>query len=125
MVKAAAAELNLEKYIVNVSKKKKKKENRLKEGKEKMLHGQYVRETEDHNKSRKWEWLRKGDLKRETETLLCAAQEQAIITNSVKYSIDKTSETPLCRLCIRNVESVTLVPALIWQRTNTEKSVIN
>ena len=38
---------------------------------------------------------------------VCVAQEQAIGTNSVKYSIDKTSETPRCRLCNENVESVT------------------
>ena len=48
-------------------------------------------------------------LKRETESLLCAAQEQAIRTNSVKYSIDKTSGTPRFRLCKENVESVTLI----------------
>ena len=35
------------------------------------------------------------------------AQEQAIGTNSVKYSIDTTSETPRCRLCNENVERVT------------------
>ena len=37
--------------------------------------------------------------KKETEGLILAAQEQALRTNSIKHSIDKTSETPLCRLC--------------------------
>ena len=46
-------------------------------------------------------------LKRKTETLLCAAQDQAIRTNSVKYNIKKTSETPCFWLCKENVESVT------------------
>ena len=41
----------------------------------------------------------KGDLKVGTEALLCAAQEQAIRTNYIKYHIDKTSESPLCRSC--------------------------
>ena len=50
--------------------------------------------------------MRKRELKRETESLLCVGQEQAIRTNLVKYSIDKTSETPCCRLCNENVESV-------------------
>ena len=45
LVKTAAAELNLEKYIANVSKKDKKK-HRLKEWKEKTLQGQFERETE-------------------------------------------------------------------------------
>ena len=30
-----------------------------------------------------WDWLRKADLKVQTEALLCAAQEQALWTNSV------------------------------------------
>ena len=58
-------------------------------------------------KVKKWEWLRKGGLKRDTKSLLCAAQEQAIRTNLVKYSIEKTSETPHCKICNENVESVT------------------
>ena len=35
-----------------------------------------------------------------------AAQEQAIRTNYIKYHIDKTSESPLCRLCGKKGESV-------------------
>ena len=46
---------------------------------------------------RSWRWLRNGFLKKETEGLILVAQEQALRTNSVKYSIDKTSETLLCR----------------------------
>ena len=30
-----------------------------------------------------WEWLRKADLKVQSEALLCAVQEQAMRTNSV------------------------------------------
>ena len=39
--------------------------------------------------------------------MICAAQEQALRTNSVAYSIDKTSTTPLCRLCKEETGSVT------------------
>ena len=35
-------------------------------------------------------WLRKPDLKFETEAMLCAAQEKAIRTNYLKHKIDKT-----------------------------------
>ena len=87
--------------------RKKEKENRLKEWKQKALYGQLVREIECDNESKKWEWLRKGELKRETESFLCIAHEQAIRTNSVNNSIDKTSEIPRCRLCNKNIESVT------------------
>ena len=47
--------------------------------------GQFVRkmlETRDEEET--WNWLRKADLKVETEDMLCAAQEQAIRTNYVK-----------------------------------------
>jgi len=48
----------------------------------------------------------KGDLKLETEALLCAAQEQALRTNYVKHYIDKTVNTPLCRMCGKKRETV-------------------
>ena len=50
------------KYIVNVSKKEKKKKQ-LKEWKQKALHGQFLREVECDNESKRWEWLRKGSRK--------------------------------------------------------------
>ena len=68
------------------------------------MHGQFVREMpEKVDKDGTWQWLSKTDLKIGTEELLCAAQEQAIRTNYVKYHIDKTSESPLCRLCEKKV----------------------
>ena len=38
--------------------------------------------------------------------MILAAQEQAVRTNSIKYSIDKTSVTPLCSLCGDATETV-------------------
>ena len=48
----------------------------------------------------------RGGLKVGTEALLCAAQEQAIRTNYIKHHIHKTSDSPTCRLCGKNGESV-------------------
>ena len=48
----------------------------------------------------------RGDLKVETEALLCAAQEQAIRANYIKYHIDKTSDSSLYRLCREKGETV-------------------
>jgi len=45
-----------------------------------------------------WEWTTKGDLKVETEALIFAAQEQALRTNYVEINIDKSVDSPLCRL---------------------------
>ena len=45
-----------------------------------------------------WTCLRNGNLKRETESLLKAAQNIAIRTNRIK-GIDKTQQNSKCRLC--------------------------
>ena len=70
------------------------KSRRAKERKQdwtdKALHGQFLRQTEGVASNDMWEWLSKGGIKRETETLILAAQEQAIRTNQIKAKIDKT-----------------------------------
>lgn len=72
------------------------------------LHGQFERETgELKDREASWKWLAEGDLKACTESLIIAAQDQALHTNSVKYSIYHTSDTNKCRLCGEKVESVT------------------
>ena len=38
--------------------------------------------------------------------MLCAAQEQAIRTNYVKHKIDKTAQSPLCRMCDKKSETI-------------------
>jgi len=54
----------------------------------------------------KWRWLQNGDLKRETESLIVAAQNQSIRTNLVKAKIDKSQGDALCRLCKKADESI-------------------
>ena len=46
-----------------------------------------------------WTWLRKQNLKRETESLLIVAQNNTIRTNYVKARIDKTQQNSRCSLC--------------------------
>ena len=43
-------------------------------------------------------WLRKGNLKRETESLLMVAQNNAVRTNHIKARIDKMQQNSRCRL---------------------------
>ena len=70
--------------------KKAKKEKRLQDWEEKALHCQYLRQTKDVRSEQSWVWLQNGDLKRETERQIVAAQNQSIRTNLVKPKIDKT-----------------------------------
>ena len=53
-----------------------------------------------------WTWLRKGNLKIETEFLLIAAQDNAIRTNHIKVRIDKTQHSSKCRLCDDRNETI-------------------
>ena len=47
--------------------KKQTKEERTISWEEKMLHGQFVRQTKEVGNQDRWQWLRNGTLKRETE----------------------------------------------------------
>ena len=49
---------------------------------------------------------RTGNLKRETESLLIAAQDNAIRTNHIKARIDKTQQHSKCRLCSDRDETI-------------------
>ena len=54
------------------------------------------------------QWLKAGQIKRETESLICVVQEQVLRTNAIKNGIDHQDVFPLCRPPITlKVESVT------------------
>ena len=63
------------------------------------LYGQSARQSEDQRKDETWTWLKEEKLKRETESLIIAAQDQAIRTNYVKATIDRSQDDPKCRMC--------------------------
>ena len=74
--------------------------------KDKKLHGQFLSENPEVDWDKTWGWLSKGDLKGTTESLICSAQEQSLRTNYVKFHIDKSIESPMCRMCAQKGESV-------------------
>ncbi|MEM7264392.1 MAG: hypothetical protein AAF370_00395 [Pseudomonadota bacterium] len=82
------------------------KQERIRDWKEKPLHGKFLKDVEEFADNESWRWLRNGYLKRESEGMICAAQEQALRTNSIKHAIDKTAESPMCRKCRKAPESV-------------------
>ena len=83
-----------------------KKEKRLEVWKEKVLHGQYFSQTKEVRINQCWAWLQNRDLKRETESLIVAAQNQSIRTNLVQARIDKSQGDSLCRVCRKVDESI-------------------
>ena len=71
------------------------------------MYGQFPQEIpEPTDEKETWNWLRKSDLNVETETMLCAAQEQAIRITYMKHKIDKRAQSPLCRMCNKKSETI-------------------
>ena len=58
-------------------------------GWKKTLYEYFKRQASEISHEKSWTWLRKGNLKRETESPLISAQNNTIGTNYVKAKIDK------------------------------------
>ena len=72
----------------------------------KQLYGRFKRLISDISHKETWMWLRNGNLKRETESLLITAQNNAIRTNHLKARIDKTQQNSKYRLCCDRDETI-------------------
>ena len=74
--------------------------------KNKPLHGQFLPQTEEIRDDDTWDWLRKGELKKETEGMITVAQDLALRTNAIKAKVEKQNLSPLCRMCSEKDESM-------------------
>ena len=70
------------------------------------MYGRYKRLINNISHQKTWTWLRKGNLKRETKSLLIAALDNAIRTNHIKARIDRTQQNNKCRLCRDRDETI-------------------
>ena len=70
------------------------------------MHGQYLRDLDGKDSIQSWKWLRESDLNGCTEALIYSAQEQTIRTNNTKFYVDKTTDSPLSRMCGERRETV-------------------
>ena len=73
---------------------------------EKQLNGRVKRLINNISHQKTRTELRKGNFKRETESLLIAAQNNTIRTNHIKARIDKTQQNTKCRLCSHRDETI-------------------
>ena len=93
-----------------VSQRKTSKNNwmrKVENWKEKQIYGQFIRDMpEGTDKEKSWLWLRKCNLKIPKEALICSVQQQAIRTIYVKYHIDKSVDSPSCRMCGETGETI-------------------
>jgi len=76
--------------------------------KNKVMHGQYIRNIDRQLVSEEdmFLWLSKGDLKAETESEIVAAQDQAIQTKYYVTKILNTETDSECRLCQQFDETI-------------------
>ena len=81
------------------------KETRLKNWKSKAMNG-HRRQTEENAAKETWQWMKRGSLKRETESLIIAAQDQALRTNYRNAKIEESTNISMCRLCKEKEETV-------------------
>ena len=65
----------------------------------KPMHGQFLRQTRDLSSNDAWQWLQREELKKETEGMIMAAQDQALRTRYIQRAIDLTNISPECRKC--------------------------
>ena len=72
----------------------------------KQLYGRFKFLINNISHQKTWTWLRKGNLKRETESFQIAAQDNAIRTNYIKARIAKTQQNSKCRLCCDRDETI-------------------
>ena len=84
----------------------KEREKKLEDWEEKVLHGQYLRQTKEVRSDQCWTWLQNGDVKRDTESIIVVGQNKSIRANLVKTKIDKNQGYSLCRVCRKVDESI-------------------
>ena len=85
------------------------------------MHSAFVRETEEgRDEANSWLLVKKGYLKKETEGLIMAAQDQAIRTNWIRHNFDKEDTSPLCRLCGARAETVSHIVSECRELAQTE-----
>ena len=98
MLKAAWERKNVDKIETTKEYKERIKRKRIEDCSGKQLHGQFKRGTEDLS-GVSWNWIRTGEMKKETEGLIFAAQDQALRTNAITARIEK----PKCIILMQNV----------------------
>ena len=72
----------------------------------KPMHGQFPRQTKDLSSNDTWQWLRRGELKKETEEVIMAAQDQALRARYIQRGIDGTNISHKCRKCNQKDETI-------------------
>ena len=83
-------------YRMTITRKQKWEENQLSR--------RFKRLINNISYDKTWTGLRKGNFKREAESLLILAENNSIRTNPIKARIDKTQQNSKCRLAVTEMK---------------------
>ena len=83
------------------------KEERKEKWTNKVMHRKFTRQIENFSLKKSWQWLKRGCLKRQTESRLIAAQDKALGINYRKARIERSRESAKCRMYKEKDETVT------------------
>ncbi|XP_053114534.1 uncharacterized protein LOC128328501 isoform X2 [Hemicordylus capensis] len=101
--------------------KKEQVKNRAEKWRNKPLHGQYLHNiTGKSDITKTWQWLKNDNLKKETEGLILAAQEQALRTNAIRAKVEKSTTNSKCHLCKEADETVNHLISCCKKITQTD-----
>ena len=78
---------------------------RIQKWEAKQLYGHFKQQTSNITHEKTWTWLKKGNLKRENESLLITAQDDVIKSNYIKARCNKIAN--VCFMVIETKGSVT------------------
>ena len=75
--------------------KERTSKSQMEDWQNKPMHGQFLRQAKNLSSNDTWQWLQRGELKKETEEIM-AAQDQALRTRYIQRAIDGTNISPKC-----------------------------
>ena len=76
----------------------------------KPMHGQCLRQTNDLSSNDTWQWLQRGELNKETQGMIMAAQDQALTTSYIQRVIDGTNISPNVQNAARKMKPSIILP---------------
>ena len=98
MLKEVSLSSTLENKKHGKSKEDTQKKNQ-EEYESKALDGQFQKATEKVKGNKSWDWLKNGYLKKETESTVIAAQDQALCTRNMRKTVYGENVDSTCRVC--------------------------
>ena len=72
----------------------------------KPTHGQFLRQTNDLSRDDTWQWLQGWELKKETDGMIMAAQDQSLRTRYIQRATDGPNNSPKCKKCNHNDQTI-------------------